>query len=535
MNNGIIKFETGSPLPELHPGLKLWLHWLDTNPDGDSFLPSSFRAGKFSEFPSESAPRRKNFFPSTYAGQLIDDLDFFASDAEDHQLLTQSISDLASGRAGSVVTGQHPGFAGGPLYSLFKIATTVALARRQSQAGRPTVPVFWMGDDDDDWQELLDPVFWDGARGNLTSSNLMTGARETRLDMIGSLPVSSLENATVKAMDSLTITDETALQVVKILKKAHTHDSSLSVLMELVIRCVFKGTGLIILRGNDPRLHSQSGDFYARAIECLPELARLTGEQGKLNAKQFGITPLSANSIRRPLYVVDDHKRQPWDGQSLPGHPSSWRCGVLLRSMLQDWLLEPDAVVVGPGELAYLSQLVPAYEHMGIVRCPLVPRLFGWVLPQDFSVQTIRRFTHDSPLSPARCLEMAQIAGAAGEEKLVQLLEDELGLEESRARDLAAGRTRRWVKGVQALLKNESVKQTEKMRPSKPGWVFPQGQRQERKLAWIPVVTTWGRPLIDALLDASDEHLEKGANGIWNEFFFRVPVPDNWKKEGLES
>jgi len=56
-----------------------------------------------------------------------------------------------------VVTGQQPGYLGGPLLTLFKIATAIELAARRSAAGQPTVPVFWSGDDDDDLAEALAP------------------------------------------------------------------------------------------------------------------------------------------------------------------------------------------------------------------------------------------------------------------------------------------------------------------------------------------------------------------------------------------
>ena len=70
-----------------------------------------------------------------------------------------------------MITGQQPGFLGGPLLTIYKIATAVALARRETAAGRPTVPVFWLGDDDDDLREALDPALWDPVDGGLAASD----------------------------------------------------------------------------------------------------------------------------------------------------------------------------------------------------------------------------------------------------------------------------------------------------------------------------------------------------------------------------
>ncbi len=91
-----------------------------------------------------------------------------------------------------VVTGQQPGFLGGPLYTLHKIATAIALARRRTPAGRPTVPVFWSGDDDDDLAEALAPVAWDAATGALKGPRPLPGLAGQRTT-VGSLRVGSAD------------------------------------------------------------------------------------------------------------------------------------------------------------------------------------------------------------------------------------------------------------------------------------------------------------------------------------------------------
>lgn len=84
-------------------------------------------------------------------------------DASARRELTRNLDLLATGAVSTVVTGQQPGFLGGPLLTLHKVATAVALARLRSEAGQETVPVFWCGDDDDDLAEALAPVAWDPA------------------------------------------------------------------------------------------------------------------------------------------------------------------------------------------------------------------------------------------------------------------------------------------------------------------------------------------------------------------------------------
>lgn len=49
--------------------------------------------------------------------------------------------------------------------------------------------------------------------------------------------------------------------------------------------------------------------------------------------------------------------------------------GVVLRSLIQDYLFRPAAVVLGPAEIAYRAQMGPLYERFGIDPPAPVPRL----------------------------------------------------------------------------------------------------------------------------------------------------------------
>jgi uncharacterized protein YllA (UPF0747 family) len=535
MDQPEISRSTGAPLVELYPNNGLWKHWLGAA-SPSAFLPDFFNGASaletaLGETQSGSCPS----LPEGFASKLIADLDHSTTEIKDRELVARSIRDLVAGKARAVVTGQQPGFGGGPLYTLLKISTIVALARLRTRAGLPTVPVFWMGDDDDDWAEAGHPLLWDGAEWETVSSALLNHPRQGRLDMIGTLPFSRLEKPTGELLRALEPKTGHGTEISALYREARKYDWSLSELTEKILRIVFRGTGLVIVRGNDDSLHQHCLGFYQMVMPQLDKLADLTKIQSSLLANEFGIDPVGANSLKRPLYRVEGTRRVPHDDQATPDDSAGLRCGVLLRSLLQDWLLKPAAVVVGPGELSYLAQLVPAYEHLGIGRCPLIPRLFGWVLPEDFSADFVQQFNASAGINLETAREMAEFAGRASEKELVRLLVEKIGIEEKRAGELAGSRTRRWVKGVQSLLRNESLKQTEINRPANPAWVFPAGQRQERRLAWLPCVATWGPAFVQNVLDSAELHLQTGRTGSWNEYLLRVQVPRWWKPKGKDS
>src|SRR5207247_11046987 len=61
---------------------------------------------------------------------------------------------LAGGDVLAVTTGQQPGLFTGPLYTVHKALSAIALARRlEQERGVPVVPVFWVAGDDHDFAE----------------------------------------------------------------------------------------------------------------------------------------------------------------------------------------------------------------------------------------------------------------------------------------------------------------------------------------------------------------------------------------------
>src|SRR5438309_9396880 len=61
---------------------------------------------------------------------------------------------LAAGNVLVVTTGQQPGLFTGPLYTVYKALSAIALAKRlERERGVPVIPVFWVAGDDHDFAE----------------------------------------------------------------------------------------------------------------------------------------------------------------------------------------------------------------------------------------------------------------------------------------------------------------------------------------------------------------------------------------------
>ncbi len=442
-------------------------------------------------------------------------------------LLPENCRDLPQG-PGVVVTGQQPGFLGGPLLTLHKIATAIALAARRTAAGKPTVPVFWSGDDDDDLAEALAPVGWHAGNSKLLRSTDRERLRNpaTQRAILAEL---GPELWAAPARDHLlsgkaggALPDD----LIDLLTEAVAGKETWGTGQAALIRQIFAGTGLVVIRGHDPRLHEIAAPFYAQISGRLEELAGLVRTRGAALATAGFQAQISDRSLQRPLFRIEEGRRVAVAGFAADD-VRHLRPGVMLRSPLQDWLLQPAGVVIGPGELAYLRQLDPLYAALDLPRSALVPRLSGWVVPAGADGEEL--LTSVRPNGAAEANGQAARAGVwadqvvdAARERMTGLLADELGLSAERAASLAGSRARRFRKGVVAMFGAELARQEDERLAGIPQWLLPGGQSQERGFGLLSALNLWGGELVTAILAAADQHLENGRRGSWQEVAITV-------------
>jgi len=534
-----IRLEPQDLLHDAVPASQLFVDWLAGDLKAD-FLSTDHQGARqeldlvFQEKRSKldcrpgPAPLFRSDWVSRWAESMVEDL----KKDEDRTLFHSQLAALQAGEAEVVVTGQQPGYLGGPLYTLYKLATVIALARKRTAAGLPTVPVFWSGDDDDDLSEALGPVAWDPGSGSLhrgpgLSSMPGPGGRSPMLGRLTSDPWSIDEAHWLHQVSSgeRGKADSLPVDLATIRREAVADGWSWARLARRTLLRVFSGCGLMVVSGDDPGLHEAAGPLYERILTDSEGLADLVAQRGRDLTARGWHAQINARSLARPLFTVDGDRRVAFaSGDAVPD-PGDLRPGVMLRSPVQDWLLRPAAVVAGPGELAYLRQLDTLYEDLDIPRSPLVPRLFAWLLPAEFDPVELRNFRERKTADPDLAIRLADEAEGKVRRVLADILTRELGLEETRAVSLAGGRARRWRKGVAAMLGDEIQRSRREQVAMHPAWVFPDGMRQERRMAYLCAAALWGDDLVAACLAAADQHLENGARDRWREFAIEVPLP----------
>ncbi len=292
---------------------------------------------------------------------------------------------LAAGRALCVVTGQQPSPLGGPLYSLHKTLSTVALARALAERLRvPVVPVFWNATEDDDFDEIAGSA-WAGPD---LAPHAMRLAREARQEgrLVGSLAaglVAPVWRAARGAWAGLpgsarvsTLLDAAA--------RAAERDGDLGDMVSALLLAAFADEGLVVLDPRLPAFRASAQPLYARYAERRVIVRDAVNEAGEaLEAMGLPRGFLPAQTECAVFAIEGDHRRRvaPAEAEAAVRGDLALSPGAMLRPLVQDSVLPSLGLVAGPGEVNYLAQLADAARALEVPPTVVVPRFSATWLP----------------------------------------------------------------------------------------------------------------------------------------------------------
>lgn len=300
--------------------------------------------------------------------------------------------------AAAVVTGQQVGLFGGPTFALYKALTAVKLADEASAAGVEAVPVFWLATYDHDLAEV-NHVSLPATDGTLqvlaTTSHDVPGA-----------PVSA-----VRFEQEIAPVVEQAVQLLgeseaaEFLKECYRPGATLGSAFARLYTRIFADWGVIVLDASDPELARVSVPIYRAAVERAAELSSALLKQGAaLEAagyhQQVKVTESSVllfttrNGARVPIhrrehagteeFLIDGEAAEKVSGayliSQIEAHPEQFSPNVLLRPVVQDYLLPTLAYTGGAAEAAYFAQAATVYKSLSGRVTPLVPRFSATVV-----------------------------------------------------------------------------------------------------------------------------------------------------------
>jgi len=295
--------------------------------------------------------------------------------------------------AAAIVTGQQVGLFGGPMFAIYKALTAVKLADESTKAGVDAVPVFWLATYDHDLAEVnhVSIPAADGALQVVTTSSHSVDGAPVSAVRLGDEILPVLD----RAASLLGETEATAL-----LRDCYRPGETLGTAFARMFVQLFADWGVIVLDASDPELHRIAEPIYRAAIERAPELEDALLARGvELEAagyhQQVKVNPSSVllftlqNGVRTAIQRRGDGADQEFvigSGASaeklsreellarLSAAPEHFSPNVLLRPIVEDYLLPTLAYTGGAAETAYFGQAGVVYERLLGRVTPIIPR-----------------------------------------------------------------------------------------------------------------------------------------------------------------
>jgi bacillithiol synthase len=373
---------------------RLFLDYLSYAPSVREFYP---RSPLFTEWTADESQRVK--YDSMRRAKVADTLERQNRSLGAASKTMTNIERLRGG-AFAAVTGQQVGLFGGPLFSLFKALTAVKLAEQATARGVDCVPVFWLATEDHDLAEV-DHVSLASEQG--PPQLLKADAASLTDPIVPDAPV-----GTIKFGPEIASLGERAAQllgesnVTTWLRESYRAGESLGSAFALLFTKLFADFGVILLDPADKDFHGLAKPLFQAAIERASELDDALLARGKAIEtagyhQQVKVTPATTllfevkngarTAIRRRNngdggeFAVGDERISSANLVAMIEEvPEKFNPNVLLRPVVQDYLLPTLVYTGGAAEVAYFAQVAVVYEKLLGRVTPILPRFSATLL-----------------------------------------------------------------------------------------------------------------------------------------------------------
>lgn len=429
----------------------------------------------------------------------------------------------AEGRGVVVTTGQQPGLFGGPLYTLTKALSALALADHlQHATGVPVAPVFWAATDDTDFKEASSTIV-----------NVPGGAQLLRIDHVGPLgpPMSAMPLGEVSVqLDALRRGAGSTIDVrpLDLLQKFYREHQTIGSAFVEFLRALLEPLGIAVIDASHSATRAAARSILAGALASASEIAHRVADRNQ-ELEQAGFTPqvqdvpglslvFSMNSGARRRVPIKAAAKQSVTDEMGPN--------VLLRPVVERAILPTAMYIGGPAEIAYFAQISPIADALGVPRPAIVPRWSCtliephvekileklYLLPEDLRDphEAESRIARDQ--LPKEVLDELNATRAVLEERLDALADavtaGQAPVSPAVTGGLRANLMRRLERFERRLIAASKRRHADLMQEigTARGSLYPMGKPQERALNFVPFLARYGESLRDDMLDAAREH-----------------------------
>lgn len=292
---------------------------------------------------------------------------------ESNDEVRNNIVRLKDSNTFTVVTAHQPNLFLGPLYLIYKIVSAINLSRQLNTEfpGFHFVPVYWMGSEDHDKEELNNVHIF---------SKTFTWHTEQE-GAFGRMKTKTLAPL-IEEIKTLLGSSEEAQRCIKLIEECYLNEDNIAAATKKILYHFFAADGLVIADGDDPALKQLFTPVLKKELMdqfSFPVVKNTSEAFSKNHASQ--ITPREIN-----LFYLDEGIRQRivregalWKVLNtslafsaeeitslLQTHPEKFSPNVILRPVYQEFILPNVAFIGGGAEVTYWMQLKELFSVAGV-------------------------------------------------------------------------------------------------------------------------------------------------------------------------
>ena len=441
-----------------------------------------------------------------------------------------NISALENTDTFTVVTGHQLNIFTGPLYFLYKIITTINLAKtlKKSYPDKHFVPVYWMATEDHDFDEIN----YFNLHSKKIQWNREAGGAVGRLSTEGLDPV---VDTLSKELGQTT----NAKGLISLFKNAYLEHKSLAAATRYLANELFGTYGLVIVDGDDSELKKLlipyvekdifSNLSYQKVNETIAALESVSpAYKIQVNPREINYFYLKDDLRERLLekegvfYVNNTEITFSKDEllQEIKEYPERFSPNVVTRPLYQEVILPNLCYIGGGGELAYWLEFKSSFDAMKVPFPILLLRNSALLLSEkdnkkilNLGLQPADLFLKQNTLINKRIREISNIDIDFTEQKkhlkqqfktLYRLAEetDKSFLGAVKAQEIKQLKgldklEKRLLKAQKIKLKDQVIRMT-----ALQNHLFPNQSLQERSLNFSELYMEMGEKLVPFLINA---------------------------------
>ncbi|MFV9551505.1 bacillithiol biosynthesis cysteine-adding enzyme BshC [Algibacter sp. PT7-4] len=295
---------------------------------------------------------------------------------EASQQTIKNINSLSLENTFTVTTGHQLNLFTGPLYFLYKIVSTINLAKtlKHQYPEQNFVPVYWMATEDHDFDEIN---YFNYKGKKFQWNKKASGA-------VGTLLTNGLNEVFKLFAKDLGNTLQ-AEKIKQLFENAYVKHDNLTNATRFLANSLFKDYGLVIIDANDAGLKQKFIPFLENELFNQTSFHTVSKTNEKLskasenykiqvNPREINIFYLNKNIRERIVFESDVFKvlntNITWSKQELETellkHSERFSPNVIMRPLYQEVILPNLCYIGGGGELAYWLQLKDYFEAVNI-------------------------------------------------------------------------------------------------------------------------------------------------------------------------